>query len=197
MKIYKDILQKSPEWFALKEGKMTASHAQAIGSNGKGLNTYIIELMSEYYSSGEEDNYTNKNMDRGNDLEPQARMIYELETGKTVEQVGFIEHNEFSGCSPDGLVDDGLMEIKCQNDKIHFSHLLNGGKEISSKYIWQMQMQMLVSGRKWCDFVSYNPNFKESIFSVRITADEEKHKKLLEGLKAGEEMIKNIKGRIK
>lgn len=194
MKTHKDIEQKSDEWFAIRKGKMTASHGQAIASNGKGLDTYIVELMSEYYSSGERDYYSNKHMERGNELEDQARTIYELETKNDVEQVGFIEYNDFAGCSPDGLVGkDGMMEIKCPDDKGHFKTLLNGKSEIATKYHWQMQMQMLISSRDWCDFVSYNPNFEKSTFIFRVFKDSDKFIKILQGLESGKKMIKKIK----
>lgn len=192
-----EVDQKSEEWFAIRKGKMTASHAQAIGNDGKGLETYITELMAEYYSIGERDTYTSKHMDRGNDLEEQARVIYELETGNEVSQVGFVEYNKFAGCSPDGLVDDkGEIEIKCPDDKGYFKYLLYGEKAIDSCYIWQMQMQLLVTKREWCDFVAYNPNFHKSIFIVRIFADKDKHEKLLAGFKTGEELIGRIKEKL-
>jgi predicted phage-related endonuclease len=188
--------QKSDEWFSLRKGKMTASHAQAIGNNGKGLDTYIIGLMAEYYSSGEKEMFSNFHTDRGNELEPQARSIYELTTGQTVQEVGFIEYDEFTGCSPDGLVgEDGGLEIKCLNDVAHFKHLLNGADEIDSGYIWQIQMNLLITGRKWWDYVAYNPNFQQSTFVHRFTPDEEMHKKLLTGITEGAKKIKDIKSK--
>ncbi len=183
-------------WYAEflgRKGKMTASNATAIGNVGKGLDTYILDLMADSYSSGEYENYTNAHMERGNELEESARSIYELQTGHKVEQVGFVEYNEFAGCSPDGLVgEDGLIEIKCQADKKHFRLMLNGVGEIDSGYIWQMQMQLLVTGRKWIDFVAYNPNFKNSLIIHRMQPDLAMHARLLEGFKIGEAKIKLI-----
>lgn len=196
MKIH-NMEQKSEEWFAIRKGKMTASHAQAIATNGKGLDTYILEMMSEYYSSGEKEYYSNKDTERGNELEPIAREWYEMKTDNKVEEVGFIEFDEYAGCSPDGLIgDDGLVEIKCPNDNNYFKVLLNGEKAIESKYVWQVQMQMLLMGRKWCDLVYYNPNFKESIKIFRIELDDAKTTKLSEGLRAGREKIIAIKSKI-
>lgn len=196
MKIY-NIEQGTSEWLELRKGKMTASHAQAIGNNGKGLDTYILDMMAESFSSGEYENYTNQHIDRGNELEEQARIIYELQTEQTVEQIGFVEYNEYSGCSPDGLIGkNGLIEIKCLSDKKHFRLILNGVKEIDSSYIWQMQMQMLVTGRKWVDFVAYNPNFEKSLVIHRIEADLEIHEKLKKGIDAGIEKIKQIKNQL-
>lgn len=198
MKVYNEILQGSDEWKALRKGKMTASNAQAIGNIGKGLDTYILDLMADSLSSGEFENYTNAHMERGNDLEASARSIYELETGQTVEQVGFVEYNDFVGCSPDGLIgEDGLLEVKCHADKKHFRLMLNGEKEIDSSYIWQVQMQMLITERSYAILLCYNPNFTLSLLSFRIDRDEEKIEKLKQGFKYGEEKIKEIRNQLK
>jgi len=195
--IIHDVEQGTPEWLELRKGRVTASHATAIATNGKGLDTYVLELMSEYYSSGEREYYSNADMDRGNELEELAASAYEMEVGAKLEKVGFVEYNEFVGCSPDRLVgEDGLVEIKCPNDKNFFKFLLEGEKAISTDYMAQMQMQMLVTGRKWCAFVAYNPNFEKSIFIHRVVVDEVKHAKLLEGFKSAEEKIKTIKNQL-
>ena len=100
--------QRSPEWFALrKQYPLTASKAQAIGNNGKGLETLVWEKLAEAYSSGVVEDFGNKHTERGVELEPQARSLYELETGATVVEVGFITNDKVSsvgGASPDGLV---------------------------------------------------------------------------------------------
>lgn len=190
MKIH-NFEQKSDEWFAIRKGKMSASHAQAIATCGKGLDTYIGNLVSEYHSSGERDFFTNKDMERGNELEEFAREMYELETGSKVKEVGFVEHDEYSGCSPDGLVDeDGLLEVKALNDAKHFQMLLTG--KIDSGHIWQMQMQILVCKRKWCDFVAYNPNFKKTLIIIRVLPDYTKQASLLAGIEKGSLMIKSM-----
>ena len=193
MKIY-NVEQGTPEWLELRKGKMTASHACEIGNCGKGLDTYILTLMSEYYSSGEREYYTNSDMERGNELEELARSMYEMENDVEIEQVGFVEYTEFAGCSPDGLIGDkGLIEIKCPNDKNYFKFLLKGESAIDSKYLWQMQMQLLVTGRQYVDFIAYNPNFKTPMFLHRIGIDDNKHYKLLSGIDLGTEKIKEIK----
>lgn len=175
--IIHNLEQQTPERYQTKRGKMSASHAQAIGACWAGLKTYIRELMSEYYSTWERESYNNHHIDRGNELEPLARGMYELETRNEVTEVWFIEYDEYVWCSPDGLVnDDWLIEIKCQSDKVHFDLILD--EKIDTKYIRQMQMQMLVTGRQRCDFVSYNPNFKQSLWIKRIYADPVAHEKL-------------------
>lgn len=198
MIIHEKLQQGTDAWFDMRAMKMTASHAQAIASNGAGLKTYITKMMAEYYSSGERPTFTNEHIERGNELEPEARIIYAIDHGVTVKEVGLIEYSEYVSCSPDGLVDDdGLLEIKCPDDDTYFKHLLNGEKAIKSSYKMQMQMQMLVSGRAWCDYMAYNPHFEKSSFIFRFYPDKEIFKKLLIGFEVGEEQIKSIKKIIK
>ena len=188
--------QRSEEWYTLrKKYPLTASNAQAIGNNGKGLETFVWEALADRKSFAARENYTNKDLDRGVELESQARSIYELETGNKVAEVGFVTNDEISrvgGASPDGLIgEDGLIEIKCFNDIKHFRYAVEG-LEPESQYLWQMQMQMLITERKWCDFVAYNPNFKKSLLIIRITADADMQEKIKEGLKTGEKMINEL-----
>ena len=191
MKIH-NFEQRTDEWYAIRKGKMTASNAETIIANGKGLETYIYNLMAEYYSSAEKENYINADMQRGIDLEPEARLEFEFYTNLDVQEVGFIEHNEFIGVSPDGLIgDDGLIEIKCPNDSIYFKLLLSNN--IKPEYIAQMQMQMYVTDRQYCYFVSYNPNFEKSLYIKKINRDEEMIEKLKKGLERGTQLIKEIK----
>lgn len=190
MKIYKDIIQQTEEWYNIKRGKMSASHATAIGNCGKGLDTYIVSIVKSMILKNSE-SYSNSDMERGNELEPIARQEYEFEYGVKVDQVGFVEYNEFIGVSPDGLIgEDGLWECKARNDDKHFDLLLN--EKVDSGTIWQMNMQMLVTGRKWCDFVSYNPNFKQSLFVKRFYPDVKKQEALLKGFEIGERKIKEL-----
>lgn len=191
MKIH-NLEQGTDEWFELRKGKLTASHAQAIGNNGKGLESYVTELMAEYHSSADKEHYSNVHTERGNELEEFARGIYELENNVTVDVVGFIEADKHVGCSPDGLVgEDGGLEIKSPSDVAYYKVLRDGESQIDSKYVWQVQMCLLLTERKWWDLVFYNPNFKQSTITFRIVPDEEKQKALREGIKAGVEMIKN------
>jgi putative phage-type endonuclease len=194
-----NVTQGTPEWHELRiKYPLTASEAQAIGNQGKGLETLVYEKMAVKYSSGVVENYTNKDLGRGVELEPQARDIYELETGNKVEQVGFVTNEDISkvcGASPDGMVgEDGLIEIKCFDDVKHFKSTIK--LEIESKYVWQMQMQMLVTGRKWVDFVAYNPNYKKSLLIERVLADSVMQEKIKTGLAIGENLIKEIENKI-
>ena len=187
-----DIIQRTPEWIEIKSGKMSASNAETIIANGKGLETYIYNLMAEYYSSAEKENYINADMQRGIDLEPEAKIEFQFYTGLDIKEVGCVELNEYILASPDGLIgDDGLIEIKCPNDSIYFKLLLSNN--IKPEYIAQMQMQMYVTDRQYCYFVSYNPNFEKSLYIKKINRDEEMINKLKKGLERGTELIKEIK----
>lgn len=190
MKIH-NFEQQTPEWYQVRKLKMTASNAQAVGNGKVGLETYILGLVASHYSKGEQFIYTNKDLERGVELEPLARQMYELEKKIKVEQVGFVEIDEHLGCSPDGFVGkDGGIEIKCPNDFEHFKIVCKGQSEVDTKYIWQVQMNLLLTKRKWWDLVFYNPNFHKSLIIFRIKPDKEKQKKLREGIKKGKQLIK-------
>jgi len=195
MKIH-NIEQRSPEWYAIRQKKLTASHAQAIAANGKGLKTYVTKLMQEYYSKAQKEHFSNKHTERGNDLEDSAAFLYQMETGLEVEKVGFVLYNDYVGCSPDLFVgQDGMAEIKCPDDKVYFQYLLDG--KIDSKYMWQMQMQLLLTERKWCDYINYNPFFSKPIIIKRVIPDINSHDKLKQGFESGIEMIHEIESKMK
>jgi len=188
---YHDILQGSDEWFELKKDKLSASIATAIGANGPGLKTECKKIAMRVIGIVSED-YTNSDMERGNDLEEFGRIAYEMHTGYTVKEIGFVTNDKHleAGCSPDGLIDNpGLTEIKARNDQNHFSLLIGerGAKLVPSN---QMQFQLMITGREWCDFVSYNPNFKKSLFIERHFPDVKYQEKLIEGLEEGRKLIK-------
>jgi putative phage-type endonuclease len=184
-----DTEQRSLDWFAVRGLKLTASHASTIATAGKGLITYVEEIVASYYSGFKEETYKSEAMQRGIELEPEAKSIYELETGRTIKDVGFIVYNEFVGGSPDGLIDeDGGVEIKCHSAKNYAQLILDG--EIDNKYYMQIQMYLLITNRKWFDYVGYNPNFKRCLYIKRIEADKEAHDKLLKGFEVGTKLIK-------
>jgi hypothetical protein len=198
--------QRSSEWFALREQyPLTASNAQAIGNQGKGLETLIWEILAQKHSTQPKERYENKDLLRGVELEPLAREMYELETGNTVIEIGFATNDNISkvgGASPDGLVnDDGLFETKAFDDVKHFKTVLEwkrtGDFKIEPQYIWQMQQQMLFTGRKWCDFVPYNPNYAQSLLIKRVEADLVMQDQIIAGLKIGESLLKEIENQLK
>jgi len=186
--------QGSPEWFECRKGLMTASNATAIGNNSKGLETYIKKIMAEKYSTAEFENYTNKDIERGKELEEQARELYSLTTGEEVKICGFVTNDkyELAGASPDGIMKNGNIEIKCLNDVKHFEQIIAEEIEVESGYLWQMQMQMMITEKEWTDYVLYNPSFKKSLLIKRVLKDEEYFKKLQVGLLTGKELVNKI-----
>lgn len=194
--VIKNNPQGTDAWMKDRSGHVTASHAQAIGNNGKGLDTYINQVMAEYFSSAEKEQYSNIHTERGHELEPVARSMYELMNNVVVDQVGFCELNDFVGCSPDGLIGtDGMIEIKCPEDKVYFDIIIN--EKIDSGYMWQCQMNMLILERKYCDLIFYNPNFEKSMMIFRLVPDEKMQEDLKEGFKKVEERIKELKNKYK
>lgn len=173
--------QQTEEWFSQRLGKVTASRvADIIAKTKSGYSTsranYMAELICERLTGSRGDSYMNAAMAWGTATEPQARSAYEAETGLLVETVGFVPHPTIleAGASPDGLVgDDGLVEIKCPNTSTHIDTLL--GKSVPSKYITQIQWQLACTGRKWCDFVSYDPRMPENMqmFLFRVPRNDE------------------------
>lgn len=183
------MIQGSPEWFSIRKGKLTASNAQAIATAGKGLETLIYDILAEKYSSAEPVSYSNEDMERGKELEEQARQMYELERGVKIEQIGFIELDEYTGASPDGKIagQNGGVEIKCKKDSVYIRAIIEG--KIDSKYEWQTQMQMLIAGWDYIDFIDYNPNFSKSMNITRITKDPEMQEKLKAGIEEGKKLL--------
>jgi putative phage-type endonuclease len=175
-----EIVQGSPEWKALRCGRVTASRvADVVARTKTGYSAsranYLAQLIAERLTGTPAETYTNTAMQHGTETEPEARDAYCFYQGVTVEQVAFVPHPKIdqAGASPDGLVgDDGLVEIKCPNTATHLETLL--GQAVPAKYIDQMQFQMACSGRKWCDFVSYDPRMPEhmKLFVRRVARDE-------------------------
>ena len=114
-------------------------------------------------------------MQHGTETEPLARAAYEALKDVLVDEVGFVPHPSIimAGASPDGLVGtDGLLEIKCPNTATHIETLLSQG--VPGKYNTQMQFQMACTGRKWCDFVSFDNRLPAELqlFVKRVPRDE-------------------------
>lgn len=176
-----EIIQGSPEWFAVRCGKVTASRVADIIAKtktgwGASRANYAAELIAERLTGSSAEGFTSSAMQWGTDQEPLARMAYEFMHNVTVEQIAFVAHPTVkdTGASPDGLVGQhGMVEIKCPNTATHIDTLIN--QRVPAKYITQMMWQMACTGRQWCDFVSYDPRLPESMqmFVKRIVRDNE------------------------
>ena len=174
------IEQGTPEWHQMRLGKVTASRvadilAQTRTGPSASRQNYLIELALQRSTGTIEPSYTNAAMEWGTQTEPQARVAYEVETGNFVDQVAFIDHPTIAnfGCSPDGLVgNDGAIEIKSPNSSTHWEYFKS--KKPPQKYVIQMQTQLCVTGRKWCDFVSFDPRMpsRSQLLIVRVDRDE-------------------------
>lgn len=185
MQIY-NFEQRSEDWFKVRLGVLSASDAATIAANGKGLETLCLQKAMEIVTGHSQEGYSNEDISRGVELEHEARSLYQIKTGNVVQEIGFVKIDELIGCSPDGLVgDDGLVEFKCRNSLNHFKRLL--GHKIDREHRLQMQMQMLVCERKWCDYVCYNREFSQEnqLVIERIYPDEKDIKALKDGLVAG------------
>lgn len=193
--------QRDSAWFAARAGRFTASRfADLMATTKSGPSTsrknLIVQVAIERITGTTEDSYTNAAMQRGIDLEPEARMMYELTTGNIVEEVDFIQHPSLSfvGVSPDGLIgDDGMMEIKCPSAMSkHLEALRNGAHAV--EYKWQIQGQLWVACRKWNDAVSYDPRFPEGkrLAIKRVMRDDGMIQKLERECIAAEEEVNEI-----
>jgi putative phage-type endonuclease len=181
-----EIVQGSPEWHALRCGKVTASRiADIVAKTKTGPSAlranYMAELIAERLTGVPAEGFKSEAMKWGTDKEPEARAAYEFYRSETVKEVGFVLHPTIdqSGASPDGLVgDDGMVEIKCPNSATHLETLL--GRMVPAKYVNQMQWQMACAGRQWCDFVSFDPRLPEHmrLFVKRMPRDDQRIKEL-------------------
>lgn len=158
---------------------MTASRVSDVMAKGRSgapsltRAAYMAELIAEALTGQPANAFKgNADTERGIQLEPEARLAYELATGDSVRQVGLVLHPtlERVAASPDGLVGEaGGLEIKCPKPHVHLEYLLTG--QPPSTYQPQMGMQILCAGLEWVDFVSYCPTFPEDmrLFIIRFT----------------------------
>lgn len=174
-----DVKQGSEEWLQSRMGKVTASRVSDVLAKTKtGYSTsrqnYAIELALERITGNRQPFYMNDAMRWGTEKEPFARAAYEAKTMFIVDEVALIDHPTIpmSAASPDGVIDDdGLVEFKCPIPATHLNTLVT--KKPAGDYVTQMMWQMACTGRKWCDFASYDPRFPEhlQLVVVRINRD--------------------------
>ena len=172
--------QGSIDWLQSRVGRATASRfsdvmASIRSGEAASRKNYRAELVVERLTGQPVESYKSPAMEWGNEYEPVARLKYELTTGNNVDECGLFIHNSImAGASPDGLVnDDGLLEIKCPNTATHIETLRK--QEVPRQYYWQVMGQLWITGRKWCDFVSYDPRLSQNAqyFCTRVLRDED------------------------
>jgi putative phage-type endonuclease len=174
--------QRSDEWYAIKRGKLSASMiADIMPSSSKSIDSWtdtqlksVFEIATQRMTGIVQSSYVSAPMQWGIDHEDDARLAYEFSTDQHVEQVGFIELDEWIGCSPDGLVnDDGLIEIKCPDSSTHLLYRVSP-EDMVKRYKWQVQSQLYISNRLWCDLVSFDPRFEleKQLKIIRVNRNE-------------------------
>lgn len=169
-----DFEQGTPEWFAARMGIPTASEFDTVQARGKGggesktRRTYLLKLAGEILTGSPMYSFQNDHMERGKEMEAEARDLYAMVTDNVPERVGFMRRGD-AGASPDSLIGaDGLLEIKTKLAHLQIDCILSG--EVPSEHRAQCQGQLWISGRQWVDFVSYWPGLP--LFVKRVQRDE-------------------------
>jgi len=169
--------QYSPEWWAERLAHPTSSQYSKIvtskGEPSKQRTAYMYELAAERLTGKQEDTFISIAMQKGAEREGLSRQVYEMENEIEVVQCGFcLSDCGRWGASPDGLVgEDGLVELKNPLGKTQVERLLTVDPKLPTAYIQQVQGQLLVTEREWCDFVSYVPGLP--LFVLRVEPDRE------------------------
>lgn len=195
------MIQGSSEWLALRAGKFTGSRfadLMAVTRSGPSASraNLITAIALERLTGEPEQTFQNDAMRRGTELEPLARGAYEASTGELVQTVAFIQHPTmaFVGVSPDGFVgDDGMVELKCPASQAkHLSHLRSAAHV--TEYRWQVQGQLWVAERDWCDVTSYDPRFPAGLQLAikRVARDEKAIKELTAECIAADQEVEAI-----
>lgn len=189
-----DCEQRSEEWYKLRLGLTTGSAANSILTPGL-RRTHTGRLLSEILTGEVKHLEVTAPMQWGIDKEDEAVERYQKESGNTVEALGFarMRGNFRVGCSPDGLVgNDGMVEIKCPNTSTHALYLLEGAPK---NYFYQMQFNLWVCGRQWCDFITYDPRVREEGMQIgifRIKRDEQEIRKLMNCVQAVNKTVREL-----
>ena len=172
--------QRTEAWHNARCGKVTASNLHKVLAKtktgyGADRGHYMTQLVLERITGNRADGYTSAAIQWGIEQEQFARAAYEAYKGVLVEEVGFIPHPtiEMAGASPDGLVEGGMVEIKCPESKT-FLEVMLSNNPVESKYFAQMQWQMRCADRPWCDYVVFDPRFppKAQLFIARVNRDD-------------------------
>lgn len=178
MIIHKELKQGSEEWSQVRLGKITASTFHTLLGNSQTKDTLLYKIASERLTGVrcDQDTFRNPHTDRGCELEDEAIALYEVQQDVEVERVGFVELNEFLGCSPDGLLEGGGVEVKSPDNH---TYLMAVSKQyIKPEYKTQCHVNMYVTNAKWWDYVMYNVNFKNPIHVIRLYRDETEIEKI-------------------
>lgn len=193
-------------WKQLRLGHVTASNisdvmAKIKTGESEARRKYKVKLVAERLTGNTQDTYSNAAMEWGVEQEQYAAMAYEVKNNVLLDKTGFWPHESIKwlGVSPDRLVgNDGLVEIKCPMTTTHIDYILED--KVPARYYKQIQCQLWVTGREWCDFVSYDPRLplENQLFIKRAYPDEafiqEMQLEVLQFLDEVEQLINQLKG---
>lgn len=197
IKYHDDLIQGSDEWLSARCGLLTASEMKLILTptlklaNNEKTRAHVYEIAAQRINKYVEPSYINDDMLRGMSDEPIARALYEQHY-ELVDTCGFItsdDHGCTIGYSPDGLVgDDGLIEIKSRRQKAQFETISND--EVPDEYMMQLQTGLLVTGRKWIDFISYCGGMP--MYVKRVEPDAEMQAAIKEAAASFKEKVQEV-----
>jgi putative phage-type endonuclease len=168
-----NIEQQSEAWFQSRCGRVTGTRFKALMS-GETTQTYkdlITNIACEIITGKAEETYSNAIMEHGIETEPIARAEYESIFETEVKTIGFItpdedhKYHHWIGISPDGILDNAMIEIKCPLMRTHLEYIEVG--KLPSEYKHQVQGQLFVSGFEYCDFMSFVEGMKPFIIRVK------------------------------
>lgn len=187
-----NIPQRTPQWYELRTGAVTASDfTKAIdftkaGKPGADRTKLLADKVTERITRDLTRHFTNKAMERGQELEPDALTAYEAHTGKLIHTVGFVMHDTLKiGCSPDALCGEGGMaEVKCPESGTEMVKAWLDMPAFLEAYEPQIRGQMWLCERDWCDLVVYHPKFP--LLVHRVERDTFKEKELADKIIAFE-----------
>jgi predicted phage-related endonuclease len=197
---YHDILQGTDEWFEARCGLITASEVKHIltlklkVANNDKVRANLYELVAQRYSKYVEPSYINDAMERGYQDEIRARILYQdtYSPEEEVKEIGFITNDKFGftlGYSPDGLVgSDGLIEIKSRCQKYQVQTIIEN--QVPEEHLIQVQTALLVSERKWLDYISYCAGLP--MFVIKVYPDKEIQEKIIEACTEFESKAKSL-----
>lgn len=205
------MIQGTQEWLDARRGKITASRFDCVlvkGRNkeqpfGDSAMTYLYELVGERLTSVTYPELETVAIQWGHENEENSRACYQWRTGNNIATFGFVSLNEDVGGSPDGVIadQDGIIEIKCPwTQKEHIRTLAT--REVPKKYIPQVQGNLWVTGRKFCDFVSYDPRFGPALDHlklcvIRVERDEVYIQKLAERVSEFAKLLRETEERLR
>jgi hypothetical protein len=193
-----DCEQGSPEWYACRLGIPTASEFDTVQAKGKGgaesktRRTYMLKLIGEQITGQPKYDYSNDHMERGKQMEAEARNLYAMVADVEPIKVGFMRRGD-AGCSPDSLIGtNGISEIKTKLAHLQLEVLLSD--RLPPEHVPQTQGQLWIAEREWCDFVSYWPGLP--LFIKRVHRDEDYIRNLAAAVQAFNDEMQELTARV-